>query len=187
MVCGDTPNLTMTTILELTLSTQVSNSSSSVIPWVPPYHSCILLDLNLLTQVKPGTSSSPVATSANSSGSKADATYLSSVWRTNPARVASREKSWAEWRELEPLALSLRLLAALEAWAAVQQGLEETVLTWFHDHPGCEAACGLQSDRHFVALAFELYAGIRRAGALLPTGRSDVLPLPPIFERAALR
>jgi len=132
-------------------------------------------------------SSTPVATSANSSGSKADATYLSSVWRTNPARVASREKSWAEWRELEPLALSLRLLAALEAWAAVQQGLEETVLTWFHDHPGCEAACGLQSDRHFVALAFELYAGIRRAGALLPTGRSDVLPLPPIFERAALR
>src|SRR6266567_4407962 len=150
MVCGDTPNLTMTTILELTLSTQVSNSSSSVIPWVPPYHSCILLDLNLLTQVKPGTSSSPatrivavtwltysstpVATSANSSGSKADATYLSSVWRTNPARVASREKSWAEWRELEPLALSLRLLAALE-----------------------------------------------------PTGSIDVLPLSPIFERAALR
>lgn len=25
----------------------------------------------------------------------------------------------------------------LEAWAAFQQSLEETVLTWFHDHPGC--------------------------------------------------
>src|SRR5207248_4075058 len=36
-----------------------------------------------------------------------------------------------------------------------QQGLEETVLTWFHDHPGREAACRLQSERHFVALAFE--------------------------------
>ncbi len=43
----------------------------------------------------------------------------------------------------------------LEAWAAFQQCLEETVLTWLHDHPGREAACRLQSERHFVALAFE--------------------------------
>ena len=128
-------------------------------------------------------SSTPVATSANSSGIKAHARYFGSV---SPARLANREESWAWWSELEPLALSLRLLVALEAWAAVQQGLEETVLTWFHDHPGCEVTYGLQSDRHFVALAFERWAGIRRAGALLPTGRSDVLPLPPIFERAAL-
>src|SRR5215470_18172833 len=43
----------------------------------------------------------------------------------------------------------------LEAWAAFQQGLEETVLTWFHDHPGSQAAWRLHSERHFVALAFE--------------------------------
>lgn len=43
----------------------------------------------------------------------------------------------------------------LEAWAAFQQCLEETVLTWFHDHPASEAACRMHSERHFVALAFE--------------------------------
>ena len=41
----------------------------------------------------------------------------------------------------------------LEAWAAFQQGLEETVLTWLHEHPSCEAASRVQSDRHFVARA----------------------------------
>jgi len=45
----------------------------------------------------------------------------------------------------------------LQAWAAFQQSLEETVLTWFHDHPASEAACRLQSERHFVALAFERF------------------------------
>jgi hypothetical protein len=43
----------------------------------------------------------------------------------------------------------------LETWAAFQQCLEETVLTWLHDHPGREAACRMHSERHFVALAFE--------------------------------
>lgn len=43
----------------------------------------------------------------------------------------------------------------LQAWAAFQQGLQETVLSWFHDHPRREAACRLHSERHFVALAFE--------------------------------
>ncbi len=42
-----------------------------------------------------------------------------------------------------------------QAWAAFQQSLQETVLTWLHEHPGSEAACHLQSERHFVALAFE--------------------------------
>jgi hypothetical protein len=42
-----------------------------------------------------------------------------------------------------------------EAWTAFQQSLEETVLSWFHDHPASETACRLQSDRQFVALAFE--------------------------------
>ena len=43
----------------------------------------------------------------------------------------------------------------LQAWTAFQQSLKETVRTWFHEHPGREAACRLQSERHFVAQAFE--------------------------------
>ena len=43
----------------------------------------------------------------------------------------------------------------LETFAAFQQSLEETVLTWLHDHPGREAACRMHSEEHFVALAFE--------------------------------
>ena len=43
----------------------------------------------------------------------------------------------------------------LEAWTAFQQGLEETVLTWIYEHPGRETACRLQSEKHFVELAFE--------------------------------
>ena len=43
----------------------------------------------------------------------------------------------------------------LEAWTAFQQSLEETILTWLHEHPGREVACRLQSERHFVAQAFE--------------------------------
>jgi hypothetical protein len=43
----------------------------------------------------------------------------------------------------------------LEAWRAFQQSLEETVLTWLHEHPGREAACRVHSERHFVAQAFE--------------------------------
>src|ERR1051326_3570846 len=43
----------------------------------------------------------------------------------------------------------------LEAWAAFQRDLEGTVLTWLHNHPGREIACRMQSERHFVAQAFE--------------------------------
>jgi hypothetical protein len=43
----------------------------------------------------------------------------------------------------------------LQAWAAFQQSLDETVLTWFHEHPGSEVACRSHSARYFVALAFE--------------------------------
>lgn len=42
-----------------------------------------------------------------------------------------------------------------EVWAAFQQSLEETVLTWLHDHPGREAACRIHSERHFITQAFE--------------------------------
>jgi hypothetical protein len=43
----------------------------------------------------------------------------------------------------------------IEAWRAFQQSLEETVLSWFHNHPRSKAACRLQSERHFVTRAFE--------------------------------
>jgi hypothetical protein len=42
-----------------------------------------------------------------------------------------------------------------EAWAAFQQSLEETVLSWFHEHLSSEAACCVQSEKYFVAQAFE--------------------------------
>ena len=43
----------------------------------------------------------------------------------------------------------------LEAWAAFQQSMEGTLLTWFHAHPGNEAASRVRSDSYFVARAFE--------------------------------
>jgi len=46
-------------------------------------------------------------------------------------------------------------LGDLQAWAAFQHCLEETVLTWLHEHPGSEAACRMHSESYFVALAFE--------------------------------
>ena len=63
----------------------------------------------------------------------------------------------SETREVSRLELWLRASRQgdLEAWAAFQLDLEETVLAWFHEHPGCEAASRVQSDSHFVALAFE--------------------------------
>jgi hypothetical protein len=42
----------------------------------------------------------------------------------------------------------------LQTWTAFQQSLEGTVLTWFHEHPGSEAVCRVNSERHFVSLAF---------------------------------
>ena len=60
---------------------------------------------------------------------------------------------------LEVSCLNLLRLALehndLEAWASFRQGLEETVLSWFHKHPGREAVCRVQSDTHIVAQAFE--------------------------------
>ncbi len=43
----------------------------------------------------------------------------------------------------------------LQTWAAFQQCLEETVLSWLHEHPDSQVVCRVQCDRHFVALAFE--------------------------------
>jgi len=70
----------------------------------------------------------------------------------------------------------------LQAWAAFQQGLEETVLTWFHDHPASEAACRLQSERHFVALAFERLRQAVFQGQVTCESLSGVL----VYLRASL-
>jgi hypothetical protein len=72
-------------------------------------------------------------------------------------RSSNMRQDVGERREVSYLELWHRAKthSDLQAWAAFQQGLEETVLTWFHDHPGSEAACRLHGERHFVALAFE--------------------------------
>ena len=43
----------------------------------------------------------------------------------------------------------------LEAWEAFRQELEGTLLTWFHAHPGSQAASHVQGESRFVARAFE--------------------------------
>jgi hypothetical protein len=54
-----------------------------------------------------------------------------------------------------------------QTWAAFQRSIEGTVLTWFYNHPGSEAACRTHSESHFIALAFEQLrqAVLQRQGA----------------------
>jgi hypothetical protein len=70
----------------------------------------------------------------------------------------------------------------LQAWEAFQQSLEETVLTWFHEHPGREAACRLQCEHYFVALAFERLWQATIQGQVTCETLSEVL----VFLRASL-
>ena len=70
----------------------------------------------------------------------------------------------------------------LQAWTAFQQSLEETVLSWFHEHPGRETACELQSEWHFVALAFERLQEAAIQGQFTCETLSDVL----VFLRMSL-
>ena len=70
----------------------------------------------------------------------------------------------------------------LEAWAAVQQSLEGTVLTWLHAHPGSEAASRVQSDSHFVARAFEQLWHMVVQGQVACETLSEVL----VYLRASL-
>ena len=44
-----------------------------------------------------------------------------------------------------------------EAWAGFQQCLEETILTWLHEHPGGEAARRGLCEKDVVAQAFERF------------------------------
>jgi hypothetical protein len=69
-----------------------------------------------------------------------------------------------------------------DAWAAFQKSLEETVLSWFQEHPGREAACRLKSEKHFVALAFERLRQATVPGQVACETLSGVL----MFLRASL-
>ncbi len=44
-----------------------------------------------------------------------------------------------------------------DAWAGFQRCLEETVLTWLHEHPSREATCHGPCEKHLVAQAFERF------------------------------
>ncbi len=44
-----------------------------------------------------------------------------------------------------------------EAWAEFQKCLEETIVTWLHEHPGREAACRGLCEKDVVAQAFERF------------------------------
>ena len=70
----------------------------------------------------------------------------------------------------------------LEAWAAFQQGLEETVLAWFHAHPSREAASRVQSESHFVARAFEQLWHLVVQGQVACQALSEAL----VYLRASL-
>jgi hypothetical protein len=61
--------------------------------------------------------------------------------------------------EVYSLQLLRRAIARGEqdAWAGFQQCLEETVLTWLHEHPGREAACRGLSEKYLVVQAFERF------------------------------
>ena len=70
----------------------------------------------------------------------------------------------------------------LETWAAFQQSLEGTVLTWFHEHPGSEAACHVHSEQYFVSLAFERLRQAVVQGQVVCETLSEVL----VYLRASL-
>ena len=70
----------------------------------------------------------------------------------------------------------------LEAWAAFQQSLEETVLNWLHAQSGSQAACRVRSERHFVALAFERLWQAAVQGQVTCETLSEVL----LYLRASL-
>jgi hypothetical protein len=70
----------------------------------------------------------------------------------------------------------------LQAWSVFQQSLESAVLTWLHAHPGSEAVCHLQSERHFVTQASEQLWQATIQGQLACERLSEVL----VYLRASL-
>ena len=61
--------------------------------------------------------------------------------------------------EMSSLELLRRAIAHSDqqAWVGFQQSLEETVLTWLHEHPSREAACRGPCEKHVVVQAFERF------------------------------
>jgi hypothetical protein len=61
--------------------------------------------------------------------------------------------------EVSSLELLRRAIAHSDqdAWTGFQQCLEETVLTWLHEHPSREAACRGLCEKHVVVQAFERF------------------------------
>ena len=70
----------------------------------------------------------------------------------------------------------------VEAWAAFQQSLQETVLTWLHAHPECEAVCRMHKERHYVAQAFAQFQQVVVHGPVECETLSEVL----LYLRASL-
>ena len=70
----------------------------------------------------------------------------------------------------------------LLTWVTFRKSLEATVLTWLHEHPGKEAACHLQSEQYFVALAFERLLHATVKGQVACETLSEVL----VFLRVSL-
>jgi hypothetical protein len=70
----------------------------------------------------------------------------------------------------------------LQAWAAFQQHLEATVMTWLHAHPGSEVACCVHSERHLVSLAFERLRQATIKGQVACETLSEVL----VFMRVSV-
>jgi hypothetical protein len=69
-----------------------------------------------------------------------------------------------------------------EAWAGFQQCLEETVVTWLHEHPSREAACRGLCEKDVVAQAFERF----RQGAVQGQMAFETLSGALVYLRANL-
>src|SRR5260370_8072558 len=88
-------------------------------------------------------------------------TALGTLSVSDLAEVCQREIQAYRRGELSDEAYGLELLhraivhANQQAWAYVQQCLGEIVRGWLHCHPRREAACRLESEENYVALAFD--------------------------------
>ena len=70
-----------------------------------------------------------------------------------------------------------------QAWAGFQQCLEETVVTWLHEHPSREAACRGLCEKDVVAQAFERF----RQGAVQGQIAFETLAGVLVYLRAILQ
>jgi hypothetical protein len=87
--------------------------------------------------------------------------------------------------EMSSLELLRRAIAHgdQEAWAVFQQCLEETVLTWLHEHPNREVVCRGLGEKHLVAQAFERF----RQAAVRTQMAFETLARVLVYLRASLQ